>query len=164
MTGELQGDFVVFLIGMRFNHLWKIHKWLSVTRSMGAMLRELATHPESGFLGYHGWYGRTTIMVQYWRSFDHLENYAKDKSAQHLPAWTAFNRNVGSNGDVGIWHETFLVREGGYECVYNNMPRFGLARVGEHLPATGKRASASGRIGLTGSDDVAIDAAGKHRE
>ena len=164
MTGELQGDFVVFLIGMRFNRPWKIHKWLPVIRSMVRMLEELATRKESGLLGCEAWFGRTTIMVQYWRSFDHLENYAKNKSAQHLPAWAAFNRSIGSNGDVGIWHETFLVREGAYECVYNNMPRFGLAKAGEHMPATGKRGTASGRMGLTDGDDAPVDVTGNYRE
>ncbi len=164
MTGELRGDFVLFLIGVRFNHLWKIHKWLPVVRSMPRMIRELAFDRESGFLGYEMWFGRTTLMVQYWRSFDLLEDYAKKKSAEHLPAWAAFNRNVGSNGDVGIWHETFLVREGAYECVYNNMPRFGLAKAGEHMPATGKRQTATGRLGMTDGDDAPVDVTGKYRD
>jgi len=156
MTGELRGDFVLFLIGLRFNRLWKIHKWLPVVRSMPRMTRELAVDRESGFLGCEMWFGRTTIMIQYWRTFDQLESYAKNNSAEHLPAWAAFNRNVGSNGDVGIWHETFLVKEGAYECVYNNMPRFGLAKAGEHMPATGKRQTAAGRMGMTGADDPHI--------
>ena len=156
MTGELRGDFVLFLIGLRFNRLWKIHKWLPVVRSMPRMTRELAVDRESGFLGCEMWFGRTTIMIQYWRTFDQLESYAKNNSAEHLPAWAAFNRNVGSNGDVGIWHETFLVREGAYECVYNSMPRFGLAKAGEHMPATGKRQTAAGRMGMTGADDPHI--------
>ena len=156
MTGELRGDFVLFLIWMRFNRLWKIHKWLPVVRFMPRMIRELTVDRESGFLGCEMWFGRTTIIVQYWRTFDQLESYAKNHSAEHLPAWAAFNRNVGSNGDVGIWHETFLVREGAYECVYNNMPRFGLAKAGEHMPATGKRQTAAGRMGMTGADDPHI--------
>jgi hypothetical protein len=43
------------------------------------MLKELEPHPESGFLGHSG-LGR--MIVQYWRSFEHLEAYAraKDKS------------------------------------------------------------------------------------
>jgi len=94
MTGELRGDFVLFLIGLRFNRLWKIHKWLPVVRSMPRMIRELAVDRESGFLGCEMWFGRTTIIVQYWRTFDQLESYAKNNSAEHLPAWAAFNRNV----------------------------------------------------------------------
>lgn len=164
MTGEIRGDFAVFLIGMRFNRLWKIHKWLPVLRSMPRMIRELSMDEQSGFLGSETWFGRTTLMVQYWRSFDHLENYAKNKSAEHLPTWAAFNRNVGSNGDVGIWHETFVVRDGAYECVYNNMPRFGLAKAGEHMPATGKRETATGRMGLKGGDDAPVDVAGNYQK
>ena len=38
--------------------------------------------------------------------------------------------------DVGIFHETYLVQEGQHECLYNNMPRFGLAKAGAR-PATG---------------------------
>lgn len=163
MTGELKGDFVVFLIGMRFNRLWKIHKWLPVVQSMPRMIRELARNSDSGFLGHEMWFGRTTIMVQYWRSFEQLEDYAKDKTAEHIPTWAAFNRNMGSNGDVGIWHETFLVKEGAYECVYNNMPRFGLAKAGEHMPATGKRETATGRMGLSDGDDSPVDIEGNYR-
>ncbi|MGO9957504.1 MAG: hypothetical protein ACLP50_16295 [Solirubrobacteraceae bacterium] len=30
LTAEMDGDFVVFLIGMRFNKLWKPWKWFPV--------------------------------------------------------------------------------------------------------------------------------------
>ena len=52
MTVELEGDFVVFLIGMRINKPWKVHKWLPVFLGMPRMLKELQNRPESGFLGY----------------------------------------------------------------------------------------------------------------
>ena len=51
LTAQLDGDFVVFLIGMRINHLWKLHKWWPVATAMPRMLKELAQHPEKGFLG-----------------------------------------------------------------------------------------------------------------
>ena len=54
-----------------------------------------------------------------------------------------------SNGDVGIWHETYKVREGEYECIYNNMPKYGLGKVGELIPATGRKEYAVGRITKT---------------
>ena len=126
MTAAIEGEFVVFLIGMRINRFWKVHRWLPVARAMPRMIAELAAAPEHGFLGAEQWLGNPTIMLQYWRSFEHLERYAKNRSAQHLPAWAAFNRAIGSNGDVGIWHETYRVRSGDYECIYNNMPLFGL--------------------------------------
>lgn len=52
ITAELDGDFVVFRIGMRVNTLWKIHKWLPVFRAMAKMLDELEADPESGLLAY----------------------------------------------------------------------------------------------------------------
>jgi hypothetical protein len=65
MTAELDGEFVVFLIGMRINKPWKIHKWLPVFLAMPRMLKELAAHPEAGFLGHIMSPG---VIVQYWRS------------------------------------------------------------------------------------------------
>jgi hypothetical protein len=131
MTGTLEGEFVVFLIGMRINRWWKVSQWLRVAMAMPRMQRELAQHPELGCLGGMQWFGRTTILVQYWRSMDALLAYSKAKNAQHLPAWQAFNKLVGTNGDVGIWHETYRVRPGDYESIYVNMTPFGLGKAGQ---------------------------------
>jgi len=146
MAGRLDGEFVVFLIGMRFNRWWKPHRWLPVTFAMPRMLAELASKPELGFLGHEMWVGRTMLVLQYWRSMDQLLDYAKNRDAAHLPAWRAFNKRVGTNGDVGIWHETYRVRAGDYENVYVNMPRFGLGKVGELVEARGKREHAKDRL------------------
>jgi hypothetical protein len=69
MTARLDGEFVVFLIGMRINRYWKLHKWLPVA----------------------------TAMPQ-------------------------------------------------YETIYNNMPPYGLGRVGQLVPATGSLESAGERL------------------
>ena len=90
--------------------------------------------------------GNPTIALQYWRSFDHLERYAKDAQRPHRSAWAAFNRAVASSGDVGIWHETYRIRPGDFECIYNNMPLFGLARATKSIAAHGRRESAGGRM------------------
>ncbi len=147
MTSDVDEEFVVFLIGIRINKLWKVHKWLPVTMAMKKMINELKQNPEMGFINYESWSGRTSIMVQYWKSFEHLERYAKSKDSNHVPAWLEFNNRIRGNGDVGIWHETYLSRKGSYECVYTNMPRFGLGKVGNLIPAEGKHHSASGRLG-----------------
>ena len=144
MTALLDGDFVVFLIGLRLNKPWKIHKWLPAALAMPKMMRELEANPELGLLGQIPGF---KVSVQYWRSFEHLEAYATSKENEHLPAWKSFNQSVGrSRGDVGIWHETYLVRSGAYECVYSGMPKFGLGRVGDHVPVSGSRESAAGRL------------------
>jgi len=138
MTAAVDGDFVVFLIGLRINKPWKLHRWLPVFMAMPTMLKELYRNPDLGFVHQESWFGRTTIMVQYWRSLEQLEQYAKNPSLNHLPAWAAFNKKIGSNGDVGIWHEIYLAQQGSHQSVYNNMPRFGLAKFGEHVSAKSK--------------------------
>jgi hypothetical protein len=135
VVGRLNGDFVVFLIGMRVNRWWKLHQWIRVAAAMPLMMRELLERPELGLLGAEAWFGRTTVMLQYWRSMDALLDYAKNRDSAHLPAWRAFNKRVGTNGDVGIWHETYRVRAGDHENVYVNMPPFGLGKAGELVPA-----------------------------
>jgi hypothetical protein len=146
MTVDLDRAVVVFLVGMRVNRPWKVHKWWPVVRAMTRMIGELHRQPDSGFLAAESWFGRTTLMVQYWESFAALEAYAKARDGAHLPAWSAFQRALGSSGDVGIWHETYEVLPGHYECIYLNMPVFGLGRVGPRREASGTRAGARGRL------------------
>ena len=145
VTAKLDGDFVVFLIGMRINKPWKVHAWLPVFRAMPRMIKELEARPESGFLGHI--FG-PRVIVQYWRSFEHLEAYARDRDSEHWPAWVEFNKRVEkSREDVGIWHETYQVRAGEYECVYSGMPPFGLAKAGAMADAVGELDTARGRRG-----------------
>ena len=141
-------EVVVFLIGMRFNKPWKIRQWLQVGTAMPRMLRELEANPELGMLHYEQWFGRTTILVQYWQSMEKLMRYSTSRDAEHLPAWVKFNRTIGSNGDVGIWHETYKVPAKHYECIYNNMPAFGLRKALGRLEATGEHHSALDRLGI----------------
>lgn len=156
-TAEVDGDFVVFLIGMRFNKPWKIHRWLPVAMAMPKMLRALDQHPELGCLGYRQWVGRTTVMVQYWRDFDSLDRFARDRDLPHLEPWRRFNRRVRDSGDVGVWHETYKVRAGEHECVYANMPAFGLAAATTHRPVRDRAQSAAARIGASPDDTPAIE-------
>ncbi|CAA9516551.1 MAG: FIG01126328: hypothetical protein [uncultured Solirubrobacterales bacterium] len=171
-SARVEGDFVVFLIGMRINRPLRVDRWLPVFRAMPRMVRELEGHPESGFLGTTwAWSipappsrspeserrpGATgPLLVQYWRSFDDLERYARNPDAEHLPAWRRFNQEVRASGDVGIWHETYRVRAGEYEAVYGNMPRVGLAGIGEHVPA-GSSSTAARRIGARADDTAPV--------
>ena len=146
MTARLEGGFCVFLIGMRINRPWMPHKWLPVLGDMPRMLAELSRRPELGYLGGHLWFGRTTLALQYWRSFEALTEYARRPDLAHLPAWQRFRRRAGDSPDVGIWHETYRVADGQYETIYHHMPPFGLGRVGELTEITGYRHSASGRL------------------
>jgi hypothetical protein len=154
-TARIEGDFVIFLIGMRMNRLRAIHKWLPVARAMGPMVKQLLQRPDLGLLHAQPClYWRGVMLVQYWRSFEQLERFARDPAMTHLDAWKRFNQAVGADGSVGIWHETYLVPAGHHECIYGNMPRTGLAQAGEHLPATGARETAKRRLGLKGEPAV----------
>ncbi len=147
MCASIEGDFVVFLIGMRVNNWWKFNKWFPIAMAMPKMIRELYANPESGFLGVQmAGFSNPSLMVQYWRSFEHLEKYARNPDQTHFPAWVDFNKRVRKNGEVGIWHETYLVKAGNYETIYNNMPPLGLGKASTLIPASGKYESAKGRL------------------
>ena len=158
MTAEMEGDFVVFLTGMRINKWWKVWKWLPVFIAMPRMNQELAKNPDYGLLHYRNHVGFPNLMVvQYWKSFEHLHAYATNKDATHLPAWKALNRAVGLNGDVGTWHETYLVKAGQYECLYVNMPPHGLGNAGKPSVAKGRTRTAKGRLGMEGKSPAPVD-------
>ena len=147
ISAKIEGDFVVFLIGTRINKPWKIWKWLPVALAMPRMLKELEARPsaETGFLGYAGGF---TWMLPYWRSFDHLEAYAKARDGAHWPAWVAFNKRMkDTRGDVGIWHETYRVRGGEYEAIYSGTQLRGLAKPSQSAAVTTDHESARQRIG-----------------
>jgi hypothetical protein len=134
MMAEIDGDFVVFLIGFRINRwrdVLRAPRDLGGLRGMQHMLAYLSERPEKGLLAYE--MGVPTI-VQYWRSFAHLEAFARDTEDPHLEAWRTYWRRVGRSDRTGIWHETYLVRAGEYEAVYGNMPPRGLGKAGRLIP------------------------------
>ena len=133
-TAEIEGDFVVFIIGARANRPLDVFKSfvdLGGRRGMNHMLDHLIQHPEKGLLAYESSF---SIIVQYWRSFEHLEAFAKNADDPHLELWRNFWRRVGKSGRTGIWHETYLVRAGEYEAVYSNMPPKGLGKAADLIP------------------------------
>ncbi|MEF8785911.1 MAG: DUF4188 domain-containing protein [Haloarculaceae archaeon] len=145
-------DVVVFLIGMRINAFWKLHRWLPVFLVAPRMVRELRREEGSGLLASWSFLSppRGVGFVQYWDSFEDLRAYARDSDHIHLEAWAKYNENA-SDGAVGIWHETYRIAD--FETVYNHMPPRGLgAADGSKLaPASGRDESAAGR--LDGEDD-----------
>ena len=147
-TAKTKEPFVVFLIGMRINKFWRFDKWIPVANAMTPMLTTLFTHPEKGFLHAEFYWNFTgPVTIQYLRSFEDLENFARNPSEPHVGPWKKFNQAVGDSGDVGIWHETYLVEPNKFEVFYGNMPRFGLGAAMEHVEASGRRETARKRLG-----------------
>lgn len=136
MTHSHDGELVVFLVGMRVNRWSHVRSWWPVFQAMPRMLRELASDPGSGMIGYR-LFGlpRTPTVLQYWTSVDKLYDYASARDAGHRPAWREFNRRARTAGDaVGIWHEMFEVAQA--ETTYVSMPPTGLGAATMLTPAT----------------------------
>jgi hypothetical protein len=146
MTADLEGDFVVFLIGLRINKPWKPHRWMSAVRAGRRLDTALRNDPASGMLDSRlAFTSRGPMFVQIWRGFDDLERFAREQGGPHRAVWAEFNRTVGRSGEVGLWHETFLVPAGRYEANYLNMPPYGLAAAGALVPTASKGETARQR-------------------
>ncbi len=147
-TAAATGDTVVLLIGMRINRFWAVHHWGPVMFAMFRMLYELRRSPRRGLLGRILLTAspRTYYVVQYWESKEKLYGYASAPDGFHHTVWGFANRKLRegkARGHVGLWHETYVVPEGGYESIYFDMPPFGLAGATGALPveARGRRAA-----------------------
>ncbi|HEY9762179.1 MAG TPA: DUF4188 domain-containing protein [Trichocoleus sp.] len=167
-TAETNQPFVVFLIGMRVNQPWQFRKWMSVASAMPPMLKTLhANAEEKGFLGaeqFFRLFPLTTMMVSYWRSFEDLERFARSPEDPHLAAWQNFMRQVGKDGSVGIFHETYQIQPGQYECIYGNMPQFGLAAATQHVPIAQKTERACDRMNQPSEQAHTYTTASDHTE
>lgn len=148
-TAEVDEPLVVFLIGMRVNRWWRVRRWWQVSAAMPRMLKALEQDPELGLLHTEFFAGRRALLVQYWRSFDHLERFATDRDLPHAAAWGRFMRELSGSGDVGIYHETYVVEPGDVEALYGDMPLFGLAAATSHVPVTAGGRSARKRMAAT---------------
>ncbi len=135
-TANYPDEFVVFFIGMRINKLWRVNEWVPVARAAFAMNKELQEMPDSPLLESRSMLTlddlRIPMFIQYWRSVEELEKWANNNDMRHRPAQREFFRRTAYNGNVGVWHETYLVGAGQFEAIYANMPRMGLAAAGEY--------------------------------
>lgn len=136
-------DVVVFVIGIRVNRLRSIRKWWPTFNAMPGMLKELYAHSDLGFLSHEpsiGW--RSVTLIQYWRSSEQLLQYAHNN--QHMKAWKVFNQKARSSEVVGIFHETYEVKN--YESMYVNLPTRGLGKAIGEVDVSKMRESARERL------------------
>jgi hypothetical protein len=156
-VSRLGDEVVVFVIGMRINKPLKVGLWWPVFSGRPRMLKYLAERPEKGLLAYR-LSALPPLSVQYWRSFDDLERFARNNDDPHLEPWRRFNRKVGKSGDVGIWHETYRVKTTDIETIYGNMPASGLGAASAVVPVVRGKDSAAARIGVAAEDKPALPA------
>ncbi len=144
---------------MRVNRFRAVRLWLPVMLAMLRMLRELEKDPGRGLLAKVLLTAspRTYYVVQYWESKEKLYAYATAPDAFHHKAWAAVNRKERSGrlrGQVGIWHETYVVPEGSYEAIYGDMPAFGLAAAHGQVPLAARGRYAKDRFAHRSGGEV----------
>ena len=146
--------FAVFLFGMRLNRLSSpsgLRRWLWARRALRRVLADLAAHPERGLLAGKVWRsGRELLAVQYWTSFEALDDWARDHSLPHRPAWQRYLREALSDRAddpaLGLWHETYLAVPGAWEGIYVQMPPTGVGAAGPVLDMGATKGSARDRL------------------
>ncbi|WP_336024986.1 DUF4188 domain-containing protein [Halobellus salinisoli] len=136
MAAEIDGEYVIYINGMRLNKLRALPKYLRAGLKAGKMFEQLAADPDSGFLGYLPAYMglRSGAAIQYWRSLEDIKRFAQDPNGTHVPAWQWYEEEVGTNGELGFWAELYVVKDGSFETFYRNMPPTGLGEHGSLVP------------------------------
>ncbi|MEU3461870.1 DUF4188 domain-containing protein [Streptomyces sp. NPDC006733] len=148
-TAAAEGEVIVFVVGMRINNFRAVRSWWPVFRAMPRMLEELSREEGSGLLGFRLRPGMPRVfeVIQYWESHEKLIAYASAQNNEHRPAWTDFNRRArAGKGQVGIFHETYVVPAGGYESIYVNMPAYGLGEAAGVVPVGRRGERAKDRL------------------
>ncbi len=144
---DLDGDVVVFAIGMKINRTWAAHRWLRPTVDSVRMWRHVQRSRPDGYLGgYLFVYARGVGMMQYWRDFETLEAFSADDDRPHVAAWRRLLAQTHNDQTFGYWHETYLATAATSETIYGSMPPFGLSEAVGATPITGRSETARGRL------------------
>lgn len=147
-TTPVDGEIVVYFVGLRINKPWLVHRWWPTMRAVAKMLHELKEEPALGMLAVRSFpTGRNVTVLQYWRSYEDLQRYAD--ANRHQQAFEYYFRKQYKTGALGIFHETYVVPANSYEAIFVHMPEFGLGKALTRIPA--------GRYGDTMADRMKGD-------
>ena len=169
-AAKIEGDFCVFHIGVALNGLIPSKEMKKIGDAFDAMTRELEADPEKyGYLGSENYVSTNpstdvALTVQYWRSREHLNAYAREHMAEHFPAMLWSSQIMKQSAHCGFYHESFTVRAGDYEAVYINCPRVLLGKAAMLVPATGRNRTARGRLGITDGNEFNDELKSYHDE
>ncbi len=87
-------------------------------------------------------------LLQYWRSFAELDAWSH--RTPHSDWWRQINDRIRRKGDIGVYHETFLVPRSSYESIFVNCPPVGGMAFGALGAPTGKMTVSRDRLGRRG--------------
>ena len=106
-TADLDGDFVVFLIGMRVNKPWAVRRWWPTFAAMRPMIQELEARPELGLLhaSSAGSAARSSSSTGAPSSSSTPSRATRTASTCRRGRSTTGAARASSA--VGIWHETY---------------------------------------------------------
>lgn len=148
MMADLEDEFLFFIIELQVHKLWRFRKWYPAVQGMNRMLAELIAEKEYGLLSFEYYFAfRRQLFIMYWRSYEHMHNWALNKDATHIAGWRMLNKLMKDYPDIiGFWHESYVVQPYQYESFYRNVPTVGLGRAGELLPVKGGMKTAAARL------------------
>ncbi|UJR19369.1 hypothetical protein I4U23_022498 [Adineta vaga] len=164
-SARCEGDFVVFLIGIRPNGANPFTKSFGdIGKAFQSMIAELESDSTLGYMGGDVYVGanerKSTLMyVQYWRSYEALQQWTHTKMGIHVKIVMEYMKSDRVEGVNGIWHETYKVRDGEYEAIYGNMPPIGLGLATQIVLET-KTNNGAGRMKRRENEKQAVEEIG----
>ena len=146
MMADMEGEFLVFVIELHVHKLWQFWRWYPVVQAMTNMLIELLTQEEFGLLNYEYRFSfRRQFIVMYWRSYEHMHNWALNKDATHMDGWRMLSKLMKEHPRLlGFWHESYVVTQ--YESFYRNVPAVGLGKASGLIPLQGGMKTGAARL------------------
>ncbi len=124
--------------------------WLLMRRLLNNVDRALveAVRVKAGLLHSERWWSGPlhSGFLQYWSSFDALESWSHQPP--HADWWRDLVHRSRLRGDLGVYHEAFLVPRARMESIYLNCTNTGLANFCPTSTAERTRTTARDRLGL----------------
>ncbi|KAH1294000.1 hypothetical protein KXV26_005860 [Aspergillus fumigatus] len=120
-----KGSVVVFHLGIQYNHplgVFAPHMREISNRFLAMQQDILRRKDELGLLAVQNWRGserdsgNTTLIKYFFKDVESIHKFAHEPL--HKETWTYYNQH--HPGHVGIFHETFITKDGGYESMYVN--------------------------------------------
>lgn len=90
---------------------------LNAPEDLGRSSDMLATDDEAG---------NAIITLSYWRSMQHLHEFAR--SPVHRAGWEWFERTTKTHPHLSMMHEVYALPKGHWENVYTNFTPFGMGK------------------------------------